>query len=62
MFFVDTVSEVALTTKSLANLVNSMEAMGTTMSKDDVIIMKLFEDTVLLETEDISTIIKLERQ
>ena len=55
-------NEALLTRISLRKLCNAMNSIAGLMGADDIASLQIFEDTILIETEDVVTIVKLERQ
>ena len=55
-------NEALLTTDTMRKLCNAMHSMAQMMDRDDIAKLQIFEDTILIETEDIVTIVKLEKQ
>lgn len=62
MVDIQIVPEVVLTKKSLHRLSNAIDAIGGLMRPDDIAIIRIFEDSILLDTEGVTTMVKLEQQ
>ena len=56
------INEAILTRSYVKRLINAMNAIGYSMEDDELMSVKIFNNTILLESDNMSTIIKLEEQ
>ena len=56
------INEAILTRRYVKRLINAMNAIGYSMEDDELMGVKIFNNTILLESDNMSTIIKLEEQ
>ena len=56
------INEAILTRRYVKRLINAMNAIGYSMEDDELMSVKIFNNTILLESDNMSTIIKLEEQ
>ena len=55
-------NEAILTRSYVKKLIRVIDAIGYNMKEDELMSIKLFNNTILIESENVSTIIKLENQ
>lgn len=55
-------NEAILTRSYVKKLIRAIDAIGYSMNEDELMSIKFFNNTILIESENVSTIIKLENQ
>lgn len=55
-------NKVIMTRRFLSKFIHGLDAIGRTMKEDDLVEVSFMSNTILIEGESMSTIIKLETQ
>ena len=58
----ETCNTVVLTKQHLKKFIHALDCVGSPMDKDELISVKFLANTIVIETDDIVTIVKLENQ
>lgn len=55
-------NKIVMTRRFVKKFLRSIDAIGCAMHEDDLMQISIFNNTVLIESDDMSTVIKLEKQ